>query len=355
MNTAKKKQYHPPSGISKNDALRLVSEIPEELGIIDMDRIEMICLMRKIIRLGIESEKRQRYTVTFRIAAEASLKARMDRRACTVRDLKHYISKFLADNNFADRPIRDISQQECRTILTALYEHTPGSFIKARAIMHSVFAYAEKREWCDKNPVKHIEKPRLKETENYPLSPEECERLLRTAMNHRFLPMLLSVHLMMFCGIRPAEVQRLIPARDIDTEGGFVQIRSLSSKTGGGRVVPLRTAARLKEIHAPLVIPINWEKEWRALRQSAGFGKNWQKDVLRHTFATYHAGHFANYPELQAEMGHRDLGLLRSRYINGRFARPDLSAAFWELGAPSSTTTGGSRRREGSRRRGGGG
>ena len=41
----------------------------------------------------------------------------------------------------------------------------------------------------------------------------------------------------------------------------------------------------------------------------------WQPDVLRHTFATHHLATFRNYAELQLEMGHRSIELLRTRYI----------------------------------------
>ena len=89
-------------------------------------------------------------------------------------------------------------------------------------------------------------------------------------------------------------------------------IRPQTSKTGGGRAVPLRGSTML----APhlCVIPRNWHRRWRRLRQQAGF-THWVPDRCRHTFASYHASHFRNLPALQLEMGHSDLHLLRSRYM----------------------------------------
>ena len=46
------------------------------------------------------------------------------------------------------------------------------------------------------------------------------------------------------------------------------------------------------------------------------FERRWVQDVLRHTYASFHAKRYANLPRLQLNMGHRDLSLLRSRYIN---------------------------------------
>ncbi len=127
--------------------------------------------------------------------------------------------------------------------------------------------------------------------------------------------MQLSLHLMLYCGIRPTEVSRIEPERDIDWQNGSVVVRPTTSKTGGGRVVPLRKAGNI----AIRTIPRCWQHRWRSLRQAAGWGREharpWRQDVCRHTFATYHAACYRNFPALQQEMGHRDSSLLRTRYI----------------------------------------
>ncbi len=128
--------------------------------------------------------------------------------------------------------------------------------------------------------------------------------------------MQLSLHLMLYCGIRPTEVSRIDPERDIDWQNQRVVVRPTTSKTGGGRVVPLRCGNIDALRHD---IPRRWVQRWRALRKAAGWSKEtahpWRQDVCRHTFATYHAAHFRNFAALQMEMGHRDSGLLRTRYI----------------------------------------
>ena len=120
-----------------------------------------------------------------------------------------------------------------------------------------------------------------------------------------------SLSLMLYGGIRPTEVSRL-QAGDINWEEGHVIIRPRTSKTGGGRAVPLRGVRGIRKRER--FIPRNWKRKWQALRRAAGF-RHWVPDVCRHTFATYHAAMFRNLPELQLEMGHRDTSLLRSRYM----------------------------------------
>lgn len=167
-----------------------------------------------------------------------------------------------------------------------------------------------------------------KEREVLPLSAAALYRLTRAAEQPEHAAMRLSLHLMAYCGVRPAEVRRLNPARDIDWRGKLVIIRPACSKTGGGRVVPLRGAGALLRAGCPLIIPGSWERRWHELRQAAGFHK-WRADALRHTFATHHAAHFRNLPALQLEMGHRNLNLLQTRYLNLRHVLPRDARRFW--------------------------
>lgn len=66
------------------------------------------------------------------------------------------------------------------------------------------------------------------------------------------------------------------------------------------------------------ICPPNWRRKWKNIREISGFKGVWVQDVLRHTYASYHAKKFHDLPRLQVNMGHRDLSLLCSRYINMR-------------------------------------
>ncbi len=70
----------------------------------------------------------------------------------------------------------------------------------------------------------------------------------------------------------------------------------------------------------------------RLLRREAGFSRlSWVPDVLRHTFASYHALTHRNLPALQLQLGHRDARLLLTRYLNLRPLRRADSQSFWKL------------------------
>ena len=309
------------------DAERLVLEGIERLGerAAGLGRLPMLALLRRVIEEGVRVVERSEHTCTLAEAGWASIAAREGCRSTTMRDLRYHLRRMLKQEGAAELRLRAMSTAQCRELLQKTYGESKSSFIKGRAVLHSIFAYGIRQEWCDVNPVARIEVPKVQEKMKEPLSLAEVEQLLRTAEQPEHRAMRFSLHLMLYSGIRPAEVSRL-QARDFCWAERMVVIRPRASKTGGGRMVPLR---KLSDIRAEeRCIPRNWPQRWQALRRAAGF-RHWVPDICRHSFASYHAAHFRNLPELQMEMGHRDLSLLRSRYMLP--VHKNEAARFWHM------------------------
>lgn len=266
---------------------------------------------RRVIDAGAKALEQLERTESFEQVAWASVEARAARRPTTTRDLRYYVRKMLRVEGVAQLPLRAMTTAQCRWILDEAFGHSAHSYRKGRAILHSIFAYGFRQELCDANPVARIEVPPVQEKPIEPLSNEEVGRLRETVEMRRFRDMRFSLSLLLYSGVRPAEVERLRP-EDVCWEERQVIIRPQRSKTGGGRVVPLRALPGLRARDCR--VPRNWQNRWLALRRAAGF-THWVPDVCRHTFASYHAAHFRNLTELQLEMGHRDLNLLRTRYM----------------------------------------
>lgn len=314
--------------IKDEDAARLILEAMEELGDLaaDLEKDDLIQLLRRLLHAGLTSIRKEAITVSFAYAVEESLKARGSRRPLTLRDLRYFTGKMLRTPGMAERSIRAMTTRDCRRMLEENFSASLHSFRKARTILHSIFAFAVRHEWAEKNPVDSIEIPRVIERPIPPLPMTEVAKLEKAARTPIHRTMQLSLHLMLYCGVRPTEVRRLNPMSDIDWGRRLVLIRPQTSKTGGGRIIPLRKAGRIRR-DCRGTIPRNWENKWRALRRTAGF-TGWQADVCRHTFATYHAQHFRNLPQLQLEMGHRSTELLRTRYIMASLG--DDAKEFWK-------------------------
>ncbi len=312
-----------PSALSEWDIRRLFEEFREEMGLHNHSRDEVIAAFRRVLRAGAATVRASEHTVTFAHAVRASLEARKHRRPSTLADLRSYTGRMVRYGKWADTPLRSITPLQCRELLSSLFGHSPHVFRKAQAILHSIFAYGRRQQWCNNNPAEAVERPPLQEQRIEILTPPQIRSLLRACEAPEFTPIAPSVRLMLWCGIRPGEVQRL-RWKDIDAREGVVYVDPNHSKTGGARAVPLRGAARsLSQLQRQLnaddgrIAPSNWARLWRRVRLRAGL-RTWQQDALRHTFASLHLKHFHNPPQLQEEMGHRDSRLLRTRYLNMR-------------------------------------
>ncbi len=331
------------------DAARLILEVLEEMPELHshvraQERAPLMQSLRRILREGIATVRASEKTVCFAFAAEESLRRRTaaGRKPTTLRDLRHFIRRLLRVPGLAESPLRTLRTEQCRQALDTAFAGSAHSLRKGRAIMHSIFAYGVRQGWCSNNPVAAIELPVIEEREIIPLSLTECRRLVETAQLPPFRECLPALGLMLFAGVRPGEVARLHWS-DVHSDEGILRIAARHSKTGGARRVelcpPLR---RLLRKHCPVqnenikngkarLCPPRWLTRWRMLRKAAGLGKHWAPDVLRHTFASYHALTYQNLPALQLQLGHQNLRLLLTRYLNLPLLRRADTAKFWQL------------------------
>ena len=218
------------------------------------------------------------------------------------------------------RSANEISPQAKDPKGETAHKVSASQFNKGRTMLHGLFEFALRREWCDKNPIKRIERKKVVEKEILPLKLSETKQLIKTAQNESPEYAIVAA-LLVYTGIRPREVRRLT-WRDIDTEEKTITVRSQCSKTGGVRQVEIPPVlnrlliAHSSELKEGKICPTDWQRRWRKIRDNSGFRGRWVQDVLRHTYASFHAKNYADLPRLQLNMGHRDLSLLRSRYIN---------------------------------------
>ncbi len=275
------------------------------------------------------------------------LKSKQHLRPDSVRDIRCIGNRLLRTKpEFGKRNFSELSASECEEWLNAAFhtdtqfkrsanEISPqakdpkgetahkvsaSQFNKARAMLHGLFEFALRREWCDKNPIKRIERKKVVEKEIQPLKLSETKRLIKTAQNESPEYAIVAA-LLVYTGIRPREVRRLT-WRDIDTEEKTITVRSQCSKTGGVRQVEIPPVlnrvliAHSRELKEEKICPTDWQRRWRKIRDNSGFRGRWVQDVLRHTYASFHAKNYADLSRLQLNMGHRDQSLLRSRYVN---------------------------------------
>ena len=234
-------------------------------------------------------------------------KSKQHLRPDSIRDIRCIGNKLLkAKPELGKRNFSELSVSECEEWINSEFS-TPSQHNKARAMLHGLFEFAIRREWCDKNPIKRIERRKVIEKEIQPLKLHEVKRLIKTAQNES--PSCgVAAALLVYTGIRPREVVRLT-WRDIDTEEQTITVRSQCSKTGGVRQVEIPPA--LNRILTPnrveprerKVCPPNWRRRWRRIRDTSGFRGRWIQDVLRHTYASFHAKRFSDLPPPASKHG----------------------------------------------------
>ncbi|MEI6716071.1 MAG: tyrosine-type recombinase/integrase [Verrucomicrobiota bacterium] len=181
------------------------------------------------------------------------------------------------------------------------------------------------------------------EKEILSLGLEECRQLLAVAQHEENADLLGYLTLALFCGLRPAEIERT-PTSCLDLDEGVLRVLAKHTKTAKSRVVPLSPAALAHLRVWASTHPdqtrfqsANFQKRWAALRDEAKLLKGWVPDILRHTFASMHYSHHQNTAQLKALLGHVDSEDTLFRHyracvtVSGKIISPKIAAAFWAL------------------------
>ena len=306
--------------ISILDAARLIRNIldltNEELEILNDVRY-----CKNIIDLGIKSYQTQNRNKTLIKGFEEYLRSKSKLERDSFKDIR-----YLGNRLFRIRPdmkyirFSNLNSNRCLDWLESTFS-TPSQFNKGRTFLSGFFSFAIKNKWLRENPISEIDSKFIEENEINPLTINEIKNLLMASLRPENSKCRAALGIMLWAGVRPKEVSRL-RWQDIDLDEKIITMRSFNSKTGGTRHIEIHCVLKtwLLQIpnreHSENICPHDWLRRWKMLRDCAGFKGRWVNDVLRHTFASYHLKHFKNLIRLQAEMGHRDLSLLRSRYVN---------------------------------------
>jgi integrase len=226
-----------------------------------------------------------------------------------------------------------------------------------RSTLSSIFNWGIEQKYCVHNPCLDVVIKSLEDEDIRFLNADQVEALFRRAEKvglhtkglgrdekgrlianspeqedfRDFIPFLVLGH---FCGLRPErELGEMDDMRDIHLEEKIVIVKGQRAKTRGRRIVELsdNAVAWLKAFPKDgKVLPVNFARRWRRLREQAGVLEGWPQDAMRHTFATYHFAHHQNEDKLKAQMGHtKESNELHTAYRG--LGRPADAKKFWEL------------------------
>ena len=275
---------------------------------------------RTIIDCGTRHYREENRECTLRKAFTPYLQSKTHLSKNSFHDIKYVLGRILRNSpTVAGKNFSEFTTNNCEEILEREF-NSPNQFNKGKAMLSGFFSYAVRKGWCDKNPLLLVPRKKVRETEIAPLTLPEISTLLKTTQAQPHIQCAAAIGIMLWAGIRPHEVARL-KWTDIDLTENVITLRAANSKTGGTRHVEIlpvlkKWLIKFQRTNDEPVCPKDWHRRFKSLRDAAGFKNKWIRDILRHTYASYHAKHFHNLGKLQSEMGHRDLHLLRTRYIN---------------------------------------
>jgi integrase len=264
--------------------------------------------------------------ITVRNLYEAYYQDRLDnhRSPETMRDIRCRLGKFA--NDFEEAPAHHITK---RTLQDWLRTQNGGPVSKANIRRHlsGLFNFALERDHAVSNPAATLTTPKVRKDRRPPiLSVDAARNLMNTAASQEpdMVPWFV---LALFCGIRPAEIERMDWA-EVDWRTHDVFIGGEVSKTGNERYVALQSNALewllpFRQKSGPIHFS---RRQYRRVRELSKV--KWGHDILRHTYGSMHLAAFRNSGDTAENMGHESSTKMLFKHY--RRAVPEEEAEkFW--------------------------
>jgi integrase len=214
-----------------------------------------------------------------------------------------------------------------------------------RRLFSVLFGYGIARRYCLKNPVTQIDVATVERGKPPILSVLEA-RALMVQLEPELVP---AVSLALFAGLRP-EAEIFAPDHPLDWKHIDLKERTIdidkSKNVASHRYVKIQANLLkwLKPHHrkSDPICPIDYYTRLRKARAKAVEAlhkagniqttmlESWPIDIARHSYASYHCGHFKDSRLTSQEMGHSgDLQIFNRHYRN-RVKEAD-ALAFWQI------------------------
>jgi site-specific recombinase XerD len=208
------------------------------------------------------------------------------------------------------------------------------------SVAKAFFNWAIKREYMSGNPSTKIDLMIKQDFDPEILTVEQCQETMETTLKHD--PELLSyASLMLFCGLRPSEAQKVAPS-DINLAKRRIKLGGAKTKTRRRRIINMSENAAAwfalgtfgHETWSEEKI-VNVEHRWDVVRNilKKKWGlKKWPHDCLRHSFCSYYLAKHEDAAETALQAGHTE-GVLFKHYRV--LVEKEDAERFWEIHPPS--------------------
>lgn len=268
--------------------------------------------------------------VTFAEAAARLLESKVrDSSATYLADLRTFF-KCLGEE-FGDRKLHEITVEELEDWLDDR-EIGPVTWNNKRRILGVLWNYGleQRNQWVKENVASQIRIRTVKDEEITALTIEQAKGVLRCA--HYSLPRLVPYLVVsMFCGLRRSEVQRT-DWSDFDWETRSLMVRVTKSRSASSRYVHLSDVAidwlkPLAQPGGPICTGMYGRRE--DLKRLRELTFDFDGNIFRHSFGTYHYRGFNNPQSTIVEMGHTTVQMLHKHYKKP--VTPTKALEYWKL------------------------
>ncbi len=215
--------------------------------------------------------------------------------------------------------------------------------------LSSMFAFAMRRKHLTVNPCDEVKLPKVPESAIRVLTIPECTGLLTTAwLQRETIGLLPYTILCLFAGLRPSEACR-VTWRDIRHKSREPNIRAREHKDGINveRYVDIHPVlakwialCQGKEKLDDSILPPRCarakdpfesaQRRFRLLRDITRI-KEWGRDPMRHSFASYLYVTKKDIGYLRHQLGHEDGSIVTLKHYTCRRVQPEDGAKFWKL------------------------
>ncbi|MEH6526538.1 MAG: tyrosine-type recombinase/integrase [Sneathiella sp.] len=264
-----------------------------------------------------EEKLQKRKAPTFAQLAEDYMErhAKPNKRPASIKTDQATIDKILLPK-LANRKVREIRQRDIEQVILRL-QKTPYRANRVRALLSKLFSLAESWGWCDKNPVRGVQKFPEHKRDRW-LSEDELKRLALVLEHHPNKRAVTIVRLLILTGARRGELMKA-KWEDFDLQRGVWSKPAHTTKQKRTEHVPLSEDALiiLKDWlnDAPSKMsyifpgdtsdqPITDIKHfWEGVREAADLADVRIHD-LRHTFASHLVSSGVSLPIVGRLLGH---------------------------------------------------
>lgn len=288
--------------------------------------------LSEAVKLSLKSYRPKTASVPLEEAIQGFLSAQKDRGAAEKTIIGyHSFLRLLAEGLSPKINVHEITEQEVRKHL-AKYEK-PASRNATIRHLRAFFRWTGKRGWRDGDPTVQIDKTReIDDTVSILTVPQARKLLAACAADEECRPLLTSIAIGLFAGLRTGELASL-DWENVHLTGSqrFIEVSARKAKTRQRRIVSIsdNLAAWLMPLAqvSGQVMPGAYRERHERLQTLAKLTP-WPRNVLRHSFGSYHLALHKNEALTAAEMGNSPAVIFHHYRA---VVTPESAAKFWNL------------------------